>query len=131
MITKRRQSKFTVVFHLHIRFGQSYTSASPGQFAPCVTLPSMPESPALDRKIKRSALSREARRLADEMENLYIQLEQVGAIATVRQYMTTHSEGSQRLDLLQTAKALRCYAGVLSLIASASAQRESVKHEGR
>jgi hypothetical protein len=84
----------------------------------------MPESPAQDRKTKRTALSREARRLADEMENLYIQLEQVGAMATVRQYMATHSEGSPRLDLLQTAKALRCYAGVLSLIASATPRPE-------
>jgi hypothetical protein len=78
----------------------------------------MPESPAQDRKAKRTALSREARRLADEMESLYIQLEQVGALSTVRHYMTTHSEGSPRLDLLETAKALRCYAGVLSLLAS-------------
>ena len=78
----------------------------------------MPESLTQDRKTKRTALSREARRLADEMESLYIQLEQVGALVTVRQYMTTHSEGSPRLDLLQTAKALRCYAGVLSLLAT-------------
>jgi hypothetical protein len=41
----------------------------------------MPETPALDRKIKRSAHSREARRLADETENRYVQFEQVGAMA--------------------------------------------------
>jgi hypothetical protein len=61
---------------------------------------------------------REARRLAEEMECLYIQLEQIGALATIRQYMLNHSEGSPRLDLLQTAKTLRCYAGVLSLLGS-------------
>lgn len=71
-----------------------------------------------DRKANRTALSHEARRLADEMESLYIELEQMGALATVRQYMTTRSEGSPRLDLLQTAKALRSYAGVLSLLAT-------------
>jgi hypothetical protein len=94
------------------------TASTRLQFTWCVTLPSMPESPARDRRTKRTALSREARRLADEMESLYIQLEQIGALATIRQYMTTHSEESPRLDLLQTAKALRCYAGVLSLIAA-------------
>jgi hypothetical protein len=78
----------------------------------------MPEASAKDRKAARTALSREARRVADEMESLHIRLEQVGAMATVQKYMLTHSEGPPRLDLLQTAKALRCYAGVLSLIAS-------------
>lgn len=77
----------------------------------------MPGSPATDRRANRTALAREARRLAEEMEGLYIQLEQIGALATVRHYMTTHSEGTPRLDLLETAKALRCYAGVLSLLA--------------
>jgi len=71
-----------------------------------------------DRRANRAALASEARRLAEEMEDFYIELEKIGALATVRQYMLNHSEGSQRLDLLQTAKALRCYAGVLSLIAS-------------
>ncbi|HWY05310.1 MAG TPA: hypothetical protein VNY24_00515 [Candidatus Acidoferrales bacterium] len=85
----------------------------------------MPESPVQDRKTKRTALSREARRLADEMESLYIQLEQIGALATVRSYMTTHSEGSPRLDLLETAKALRCYAGVLSLLATSQSTTQN------
>jgi hypothetical protein len=89
----------------------------------------MPESPAQDRKTKRTALSREARRLADEMESLYIQLEQIGALGLVRHYMRTHSEGSPRLDLLETAKALRCYAGVLSVIASSTPRPESVANK--
>jgi hypothetical protein len=80
----------------------------------------MPTSSAGDRRVKRTALARAARRLADEAENLYIQLEQVGALKDIRRYMTIHSEGNPRLDLVQTAKALRCYAGVLSLIASAT-----------
>lgn len=82
----------------------------------------MSEFPAQDQKTKRTALAREARRLADEAENLYIQLEQVGALARIRQYMIVHEEGVPRFDLLQTAKALRCYAGVLSLIASAASK---------
>jgi hypothetical protein len=78
-----------------------------------------------DRKANRAALAREARRLAEEMEGLHIRLEQIGAAATIRQYMTTHSEGSPRLDLLQTAKALRCCAGVLSLLASRHATSQN------
>jgi len=50
---------------------------------------------------------------------LYIQLEQVGALARVRHYMVTHQEGVPQFDMLQAAKALRCYAGVLSLVAGA------------
>jgi hypothetical protein len=80
----------------------------------------MPASPATDRRAQRTALAREARRLADEAENLYIQLEQVGALARIRQYMVIHEEGVPRFDLLQAAKALRCCAGVLSLIATAA-----------
>lgn len=72
-----------------------------------------------DRKAKRTALAREARRLADEAESLYISLEQIGALADIRRYMVTHSEGNPNLDLVQTAKALRSYAGVLSMIAGA------------
>ena len=85
----------------------------------------MPETAVQDRRARRTALSREARRLADEMESLYIQLEQVGALSTVRRYMTTHSEGSPRLDLLETAKALRCYAGVLSLLATSQSTSQN------
>lgn len=80
-------------------------------------------SPAIataDRKARRTALAREARRLADEAEQLYISLEQIGALADIRRYMVIHSAGNPNLDLVQTAKALRCYAGVLSMIASAT-----------
>jgi hypothetical protein len=35
--------------------------------------------------------------------------------------MVTHQEGIPQFDMLQAAKALRCYAGALSLIASATA----------
>jgi hypothetical protein len=78
-----------------------------------------------DRRATRAALACEARRLAEEMEGLYIQLEQIGALATIHQYILNHSEGSPRLDLLQTAKTLRCYAGVLSLLASRHAASQN------
>ena len=81
-----------------------------------------------DRNLTRAALGREARRLAEEIEQLYIQLEQTGNGPTIRQYLTTHSEGSQRLDLLQTAKGLRCYAGVLSLLASRLLKGSTATH---
>jgi hypothetical protein len=85
-----------------------------------------PATVSTDRKARRTALARAARRIADEAENLYIQLEQIGALARIRQYMIIHEEGVPRFDLLQTAKALRCYAGGLSLIASATATPGSV-----
>jgi hypothetical protein len=78
----------------------------------------MPTSSAADRRANRTALAREARRIAEEVEGLYIQLEQVRALARVRHYMVTHQEGVPQFDMLQAAKALRCYAGVLSLIAA-------------
>lgn len=70
-------------------------------------------SPAPDRRANRTALAREARRLAEEIENLYIQLAQTGDVRTIRQFMIRHSEGVPNFDFLHTAKALRCYAGVL------------------
>jgi hypothetical protein len=63
----------------------------------------------MDRRANRTALAREARRIAEEVEGLYIQLEQVGALARVRHYMITHQEGVPQFDMLQAAKALRCY----------------------
>ena len=65
------------------------------------------------------ALAKEARGVAEEVEDLYISLEQIGALASIRRFMISHQEGVQDFDLLQTAKALRCYAGVLSMMATA------------
>jgi hypothetical protein len=82
----------------------------------------MPASPTSDRRANRTALAREARRIAEEIECLYIQLEQVGALATIRQFMVRHQEGVPSFDMLQASKALRCYAGVLSLMTAAVAK---------
>jgi hypothetical protein len=38
-----------------------------------------------------------------------------------------HSEGIPQFDLLHTAKALRCYAGILSTIASATTQSKTAR----
>jgi hypothetical protein len=73
-----------------------------------------------ERKAKRTALAREARRLADEVESLFIQLAECGALAVIQRYMICHSEGNPTLDLLHTAKALRAYAGTLTLLSSLS-----------
>src|ERR1700732_2291568 len=78
----------------------------------------MPELADTTRKATRSSLASDARRIAEEIEGLYIQLEQVGALTTIRKHMTVHQEGVPRFDLLQAAKALRCYAGVLSMISA-------------
>jgi len=80
----------------------------------------MPASATADRRANRTALARDARRIAEEIEGLYIQLEQVGALAAIRQFMIRHQEGVPGFDMLQAAKALRCYAGVLSMIAAAA-----------
>jgi hypothetical protein len=80
----------------------------------------------MDRRANRTALAREARRIAEEVEGLYIQLEQIGTLARVCHYMVTHREGLPQFDMLQAAKALRCYAGVLSLIAGATATPKSI-----
>jgi hypothetical protein len=82
-----------------------------------------------DRKAKRTALAREARRLADETERQYIELEQAGALTKIRRYMIVHSEGVPQFNLLDTAKALRCYAGVLSMIASATPGPEPISNK--
>ena len=106
----------------------SKTFTRPGvvELAPRVTLPPMPTPSAMDRRASRTALAHEARRIAEEVEGLYIQLEQVGALARDRHYMITHQEGVQQFDMLQASKALRCYASVLSLIASATAMPRPV-----
>lgn len=82
----------------------------------------MSASPAADRRVNRAALARDARRIAEEIEGLYIQLEQVGALAAIRQFMIRHQEGVPSFDMLQASKALRCYAGVLSLMTAAAAK---------
>jgi hypothetical protein len=85
----------------------------------------MPATADQARNVTRSALARDARRIAEEVEGLYIQLEQIGALATIRKHMVIHQEGVPRFDLLQAAKALRCYAGVLSLIAGTTPRSET------
>ena len=74
------------------------------------------------RRVLRTGLARDARRLADELEKLFVELEQVGMLASIRRYMIIHSEGLSGFDMLQAAKALRSYSGVLTLV-SASASK--------
>lgn len=86
----------------------------------------MPDLAAPARKATRSALARDVRRIAEEVENLYIQLVQIGALADVRRYAVAHPQEIPRLDLVQMARALRCYAGALSVIAAASPKPKPV-----
>jgi len=88
-------------------------------------LRTMPAFPTADRRANRAIVAREARRVAEEIEGLYIQLRQIDALAAIRQYMERHQEGVPNFDMLQAAKALRCYAGALSMIASAIPRPES------
>jgi hypothetical protein len=90
------------------------------EFDSRATLCAMPAAaPAKDRKANRTALAREARRIAQEVEGLYISLSEKGDLANIRRYMIVHEGGAPNFDLLQTAKALRCYAGTLLLISGA------------
>jgi hypothetical protein len=90
----------------------------------------MPASPTADRRANRTALARDVRRIAEEIEGLYIQLEQAGALATIRQFMVRHQEGVPNFDMLQASKALRCYAGALSLMTTAAAKPKAASSPG-
>jgi hypothetical protein len=68
--------------------------------------------------VRRVALVHQVRRLADEIDSLHFLLDHAGALVEIRRYSQVHSEQIPDLDLLQTAKALRSYAGTLSVIAS-------------
>jgi len=85
----------------------------------------MPASLALDRRANRAALARDARRIADEIEGLYIQLEQIGALSSIRRYFIIHQEGNPGFDMLQASKSLRCYAGVLSMLATSQSTTQN------
>ena len=53
-----------------------------------------------DRKARRAALAQEARRIASEVEQLYISLAEKGDLSRIRSF-----DGVPNFDLLQTAKA--------------------------
>lgn len=64
------------------------------------------------------ALVEDARRIADEVEILSGQLYRIGALSAIRQFMELHSEGNACFDMLDAAKNLRSFAGILSVIAA-------------
>ena len=68
--------------------------------------------------LRKVALVRQVRRLADEIESIHFLLDHAGALVEIRRYAQVHYELIPHLDLLQTAHSLRCYAGTLSSIAS-------------
>ena len=83
----------------------------------------MASAVSVEQTADRTALAREARHLADEMENLCGQLQKTGALTAIRQFMQLHSQGNPGLDVLDAAKTLRAYAGVLSAISPAPQQQ--------
>jgi len=76
--------------------------------------------------VRKVALVHKVRRLADEVESLYRELDQVGALAEIRRYSQIHYDQIPPLDLLQIAGVLRCYAGTLSLLASTAPKPQPV-----
>jgi len=66
------------------------------------------------------ALAQDTRRLADEIESLYRQFQKLDALSAIRRLMALHSEGNPQFDMLDAAKNLRSYAGILSALTSKS-----------
>lgn len=74
--------------------------------------------------IQKVALVRQVRRLADELESLSCQFEKTGALSAIRRFMELHAEGNPDFDMLDAAKNLRSYAGILSIIGRTSSKPE-------
>jgi hypothetical protein len=83
----------------------------------------MVEDVSVDQAKESTSLAREARRLADEMESLCGQLQKTGALTAIRRFMQLHAQGNLSMDILDAAKTLRTYAGILSAISSAPQQQ--------
>ena len=66
--------------------------------------------------VREIALARQARRLADELESLSREFEKTDALSAIRRFMELHEEGNPSFDMLDAAKNLRSYAGILSLV---------------
>jgi hypothetical protein len=81
-----------------------------------VSSPSTATAVSVDQTAARNALAREARHLADAMESLCGQLLKTGALVAIRRFMQLHAQGNPDLDILDAAKTLRAYAGILSAI---------------
>jgi hypothetical protein len=75
-------------------------------------------------QIAPAVLIRDARRLADEVERLHGEFERTGALLRVRKLMALHSEGNSQFDMLDAAKNLRSFAGILAFLTSKSREPE-------
>jgi len=75
---------------------------------------------------RKVALVHQVRRLAEEIESVHLLLDHAGALAEIRRYSQVHCEQIPDLDLLQTAKTLRCYAGTLSSLTGAKTKSKAV-----
>lgn len=87
---------------------------------------SMVASAETARGLVEKALS-----LANELETLAADLHKAGAILDVRHFMQLHSEGNPHFDILDAAKAIRSYAGVLSVLAAPKAKEAPQKPRRR
>jgi hypothetical protein len=71
------------------------------------------------------SLIHDAQRLADEIESLLGQFQRIDALSAIRRYTALHSVGNPNFEMLNAAKNLRCYAGILSIIARTSPKPET------
>jgi hypothetical protein len=75
------------------------------------------------------ALAQNARRVAEELEELSTSLHQANGPMMVMQYAAAHQMEVPRLDLAESVRALRSNAGMLFIIANSLARRESTQHD--
>jgi len=69
-------------------------------------------------------LAQDARRLAEEIESLCGRLQKIDALSAIRRFMALHSEGNSQFDMIDAAKNLRSYAGILAFLGSKSPDPE-------
>jgi hypothetical protein len=75
------------------------------------------------------ALAQYARRVAEELEELSTSLHQANGPVMIMRYAAAHQMEIPRLDLAESARALRSNAGMLFIIANSLARREAPQHD--
>jgi hypothetical protein len=77
------------------------------------------------------ALAKNARRVAEELENLSTRFDQADGPTMVSRYAAAHQIEIPRLDIAAAVRALRSNAGMLFIIANSLAHRESPQQDDR
>ena len=78
-----------------------------------------------------AALAREAREASEAVEAFAKRIEKIGGIYEMRRYAVTHETALPGVDLAETVRGLRSYAGCLCLMASGMRKQISSEDEKR